>query len=65
MSADIVLFTDAAGDYTLADLCRAAAVWTPDKRRQAELVEAYLAGQGRLLPRRLGAASNTMKQENQ
>ena len=53
MSADIVLFEDAAGPYTLADLCRAAKAWTPDPKRQRQLVEAYLAGQGRMLPPRL------------
>ena len=53
MSADVVLFEDAAGLYTLADLCRAAKAWTPDPKRQKQLIEAYLAGQGRWLPPRL------------
>lgn len=53
MSADIVLFEDAGGPYRLSDLVRAAKTWTPDPKRQAALVEAYLAGQARMLPPRL------------
>ena len=53
MSANIVLFEDALGPYTLAELVRTAKTWTPDPKRQRQLVESYLAGQGRLLPPRL------------
>lgn len=55
MSANIVLFTDAKGPFTLADLVRVAKSWTADKKQQAQLVEAYLSGMGRLLPERLAS----------
>ena len=57
MSANIVLFTDAAGDFTLADLSRIVKTWTDDREQRAALIEAYLAGHGKFVPRRLRPGS--------
>ena len=35
----------------ITELFRIAATWTDDKARQAEMVSAWMAGQGRSLPK--------------
>ena len=54
---NLVLFEDAAGPYTLADLSRAVKTWTTDPAQQAAVIEAYLAGHGKFVPPRLRPGS--------